>query len=168
MLYQSSLLDSPKGQLKVQHIQVYSIIKLNKIGLIGKIIKLYYKRIYQRRTRADTAYTQILYSTYQYIPLVLQVSILAVLNYNLFILFYSNLSKKKDLKTLLNEAQYISHLLQLKLHRLPFSKAYIILITSKRGRFVRGRLEGFNSIAIKFIIKVVYITTRLIKISIRR
>ena len=161
MLYWGNLLNSPKGQLKVQYLQVYSIIKLTKVQLIDKIIKFYSKRIYQRRTLVDAPYTQIIYSTYQYTLLLLQIGILEVLNYNLSTLFYSSLSKYKGLKTLLNAAQYISHLLQLKLRRLSFPIAYIILIVGRRGRSVRGRLNGLNSVAIKFI-KI------LIKISIRR
>ena len=44
---------------------------------------------------------------------------------------------------------------------------YFILIIGKRGRFIRGRLEGLNSAAIKSIIKVVYITIEFIKMPIR-
>jgi len=40
-------------------------------------------------------------------------------------------------------------------------------ITGRRERFVRGRLKGLNSVAIKFIIKVVYIAIRFVKIPIR-
>ena len=168
MLYQGNLLNSPKGQLKVQYLQVCSIIKLSKVGLIDKIIKLYSKRICQRRTLADAPYTQIVYSTYQYTSSLLQIGILEVLNYNLSTLFYSNLSKQKGLKTLLNAAQYISHLLQLKLRRLLFPKGYIILIAGKRGRFVRGRLKNLNSVAIKLIVEVVYIVVRiLVRVSVR-
>ena len=53
------------------------------------------------------------------------------------------------------------------MRRLPFPKAYIILIVGRKGRFVRGRLKGLNSVAIKFIIKVVYITVKFVKIPIR-
>ena len=48
----------------------------------------------------------------------------------------------------------------LKLYRLPFLRAYIILTISRR-RFIRGRLKSLNSVAIKLIIKVVYITIRI-------
>ena len=58
------------------------------------------------------------------------------------------------------------------MRRLPFPIIYIILIVGKKGRFVRGRLKGFNSIAIKFIVKIIYIAVKfiktLIKIPIRR
>ena len=168
MLYQGNLLDSSKGQLKIQCLQDYSIIKLTKVGLIDKIIKLYSKRIYQRRMLADTPYAQIVYSTYQYTPLLLQLGILEVLNYNYSILFYPSLSKYKGLKTLLNAAQYISRPLQLKLYRLLFPRAYIIL-TISRKRFIRGRLKSLNSVAIKLIFKVVHITIRIfIQVSISR
>ena len=53
------------------------------------------------------------------------------------------------------------------MRRLPFPKAYIVLIMGRRGRFVRGRLEGLNSVAIKFIIKVVHIAVKFVKIPIR-
>ena len=53
------------------------------------------------------------------------------------------------------------------MRRLPFPIAYIILITGRRGRSVRGRLKGLNSIAIKLIIKVIYIAVKFIKIPIR-
>ena len=56
--------------------------------------------------------------------------------------------------------EYISHLLELKLRRLPFPRAYIILTISRR-RFIRGRLKSLNSVAIKLIIKVVYIAIRI-------
>ena len=168
MLYQGNLLNSSKGQLKVQYLQVYSIIKLSKVGLIDKIIKLYSKRICQRRTLADTPYVQIVYSTHQYTLLLLQMGILEVLNYNLSTLFCPSLSKYKGLKTPLNAAQCISYLLQLKLHRLPFLKAYIVLTAGRRRRVVRGRLKSFNSVAIKLIVKVVYIIIRiLVRVSIR-
>ena len=139
---------------------------------MDKIIKLYSKRIYQRRTLADIPYTQIVYSIYQYTLSLLQLGILEVLNYNYFTLFYPSLSKYKGLKTLLNAAEYISHLLQLKLYRLLFPRAYIILTPSRR-RFIRGRLKSLNSVAIKLIIKVVYITIRIfiqvsIRVSVRR
>ena len=43
----------------------------------------------------------------------------------------------------------------------------------RRGRSVRGRLEGLNSVAIKFIVKEVYIAIKIpvsisVKVSIRR
>jgi len=41
-----------------------------------------------------------------------------------------------------------------------------VLITGRRERFIRGRLKGLNSVAIKFIVKVVYITIRFVKILI--
>ena len=54
------------------------------------------------------------------------------------------------------------------MRRLPFPRAYIVLTTGRRGRFVRGRLKSLNSVAIKLIIKVVYIVIRiLIRVSIR-
>jgi hypothetical protein len=53
------------------------------------------------------------------------------------------------------------------LHRLLFPITYIASIAGKRGRYVKGKLKGLNSVAIKFIIKVIYITIRLIKIPIR-
>ena len=139
---------------------------------MDKIIKLYSKRIYQRRTLVDAPYAWIVYSIYQYTLLLLQLGILEVLNYNRFALFYPSLSKYKGLKTLLNVAEYISHLLQLKLYRLPFPRAYIISTISRR-RFIRGRLKSLNSVAIKLIIKVVYITIRIfiqvsIRVSVRR
>ena len=139
---------------------------------MDKIIKLYSKRICQRRTLADVPYTQIVYSTYQYTLLLLQLSILEVLNYNRFTLFYPSLSKYKGLKTLLNAVECISYLLELKLRRLLFPRAYIILTASRR-RFIRGRLESLNSVAIKLIIKVVYIAIRIfiqvsVRVSIRR
>ena len=37
----------------------------------------------------------------------------------------------------------------------------------RRGRSIKRRLKGLNSIAIKFIVKVIYITVRFIKIFIR-
>ena len=37
----------------------------------------------------------------------------------------------------------------------------------KRGRSIKRRLKGLNSIAIKFIIKVIYIAVRFIKIFIK-
>ena len=40
-------------------------------------------------------------------------------------------------------------------------------IIGRRERFVRGRLKGLNSVAIKFIVKVVYIAVRFVKIPIR-
>ena len=135
---------------------------------MDKIIKLYSKRVCQRRTLVDAPYTQIVYSMYQCTPSLLQIGILEVLNYNHSTLFYPSLSKYKGLKTLLNAAQYVSHLLQLKLRRLPFPKTYIILTAGRRGRFVRGRLKSLNSVAIKLIIKVVYIAVKIpIRISVR-
>ena len=53
------------------------------------------------------------------------------------------------------------------MRRLPFPIDYIVLIAGKRGRSIRGRLKGLNSVAIKFIIKVIYIAIRFIKIPIR-
>jgi len=53
------------------------------------------------------------------------------------------------------------------LRRLPFPIAYIILIAGRRGRSIRGRLKGLNSVAIKFIVKVIYIAIRFIKIPIK-
>jgi len=40
-------------------------------------------------------------------------------------------------------------------------------IMGRRERFIRGRLKGLNSVAIKFIVKVVYITVGFVKIPIR-
>ena len=135
---------------------------------MDKIIKLYSKRIYQRRMLINAPYTRIVYSTHQYTPSLLWLGILEVLNYNHFALFYPSLSKYKGLKTPSNIVQCISYLLQFKLHRLPFPRAYIILTISRR-RFIRGRLKSLNSIAIKLIVKVVYITVRIfIQVSIRR
>ena len=135
---------------------------------MDKIIKLCSKRICQRRMLTDAPYTRIVYSTHQYTPLLLQLGILEVLNYNHFTFFCPSPSKYKGLKTLSNTAQCISHLLQLKLRRLPFPRAYIILTASKR-RFVRERLKSLNSIAIKLIVKVVYVAVRIfIWVSIRR
>jgi len=52
--------------------------------------------------------------------------------------------------------------------KLPFPKAYIILTIGRRGRFIKGRLKSLNSVAIKLIIKVVYIIIRiLIRVSIK-
>ena len=139
---------------------------------MDKIIKFCSKRIYQRRMLADVPYAQIVYSTHQYTLSLLQLGILEVLNYNHFTLFYPSLSKYKGLKTPLNTAECISYLLQLKLRRLPFPRAYIIPTVSRR-RFIRGRLKSLNSVAIKLIIKVVYIAVRIfiqvsIRVSIRR
>jgi len=53
------------------------------------------------------------------------------------------------------------------LRRPPFPITYIILITGRRERSVRGRLKGLNSVAIKLIIKVIHITVKFIKIPIR-
>ena len=53
------------------------------------------------------------------------------------------------------------------MRRLPFPIAYIISITGRRGRSVRGRLKGLNSVAIKLIVKVIHIAVEFIKISIR-
>ena len=53
------------------------------------------------------------------------------------------------------------------MHRLPFPIAYIVLIIGRKGRPIRGRLKGLNSIAIKFIVKVTYIAIEFIKTFIR-
>ena len=54
------------------------------------------------------------------------------------------------------------------MRRPPFPITYIISTIGRRGRSIRGRLKGLNSVAIKLIIKVIYITIKFIKIPIRR
>ena len=54
------------------------------------------------------------------------------------------------------------------MRRLPFPKTYIISTTGRRGRLIKKRLKSFNSVAIKLIIKVVYIAIKiLIGVSVR-
>ena len=53
------------------------------------------------------------------------------------------------------------------MYKLPFPRTYIISTAGRRGRFVRGRLKSLNSVAIKLIIKVVYIAIKFVKIPIR-
>ena len=54
------------------------------------------------------------------------------------------------------------------MRRLLFPETYIVLTIGRRERLIKGKLKSFNSVAIKLIIKVVYITVKiLIGISIR-
>ena len=54
------------------------------------------------------------------------------------------------------------------MRKLPFSRAYIILTISRRKKLIKGKLKSLNSVAIKLIIKVVYIAVKiLISVSIR-
>ena len=54
------------------------------------------------------------------------------------------------------------------MRRPPFPIAYIISTIGRRGKSVRGRLKGLNGVAIKLIVKVIYIAIKFIKIPIRR